>query len=228
MGYRLVTNHLHIIRHSDIELAPLAVTFAALRFYLLQRRCYWLLDSEDDIVLVHYLNIAQRQQPSKSCSHMLNEDAISQRRSEDKGSSSPSDQDMSATSDPDYAPTLGMPETAAQMKHSSALETEAANSQDMPTVTSEACMPFLPSMSMEGFFAGIDGKPSNDKLGLEGPLRSNIAVQELLQSWEEEQNVEPSLLQRAQGSWQVRHACVSDHYVITRKACMPYRLTETS
>ena len=23
----------------------------------LQRRCYWLLDSEDDIVLVHYLNI---------------------------------------------------------------------------------------------------------------------------------------------------------------------------
>lgn len=23
----------------------------------LQRRCYWLLESEDDIVLVHYLNI---------------------------------------------------------------------------------------------------------------------------------------------------------------------------
>ncbi|KAL0048855.1 hypothetical protein WJX82_001004 [Trebouxia sp. C0006] len=67
----------------------------------------------------------------------------------------------------------------------------------------QAYMPFLPSMSMEGFFAGIDGKLSNDKLGLEGPLRSNIAVQELLQSWEEEQmNVEPSLLQRAQGSWQ--------------------------
>ncbi len=77
-------------------------------------------------------------------------------------------------------------------------------------------MPFLPSMSMEGFFAGIDGKPSSDKLGLEGPLRSNIAVQELLQSWEEEQmNVEPSLLQRAQGNWQVRHAYVFDHYVMT-------------
>ncbi len=163
-------------------------------------------------MLVHYLNIAQRQQASKSCSHMLNEDTNSQLRSEDKGSSSPSDHDMSASSDPDYAPTHVMAPAAAQMKHSSALETDAANSQDMPTVASEAYMPFLPSMSMEGFFAGIDGKLSNDKLGLEGPLRSNIAVQELLQSWEEEQmNVEPSLLQRAQGSWQVRHACTFEH-----------------
>ncbi|DBA68383.1 TPA: hypothetical protein ACH3X2_013687 [Trebouxia sp. C0005] len=169
----------------------------------LQRRCYWLLDSEDDIVLVHYLNIAQRQQPSKSCSHVLNEDTTSQLRSEDKGSSSHSDHDMSATSDPDYAPSLVMPPAAAQLKHSATPETDMVESQDMQPVTSEPYMPFLPSMSMEGFFASIDSKVSSDKLGLEGPLRSNIAVQELLQSWEEEQmNVEPSLLLRAQGPWQ--------------------------
>ena len=176
-------------------------------FELLQRRCYWLLDSEDDIVLVHYLNIAQRQQASKSCSHMLNEDTTSQLRTEDKGSSSPSDHDMSATSDPDCPPTLVMPPAAAGLKHSLAPETDVVESPDMPHVTSEPYMPFLPSMSMEGFFASIDSKLSSDKLGLEGPLRSNVAVQELLRSWEEEQmNIEPSLLLRAQGPWQVRHA----------------------
>lgn len=169
----------------------------------LQRRCYWLLDSEDDIVLVHYLNIGQQRQPSKSCSHMLNEDPTSQLRSEDKRSSSPSDHDMSATSDPDHDPTLAMPPAVARLKHSAAPETDIANSQNMSPVTSEPYMPFLPSMSMEGFFAGIDSKLSSDKLGLEGPLRSNVAVQELLQSWEEEQmNDEPSLLLRAQGPWQ--------------------------
>ena len=67
-------------------------------------------------------------------------------------------------------------------------------------------------MSMEGFFASIDSKLSSDKVGLEGPLRSNVAVQELLRSWEEEQmNIEPSLLLRAQGPWQVRQACALDH-----------------
>ena len=30
MGYRLVTNHLHIIQHPGIQLAPLAVTFAVI------------------------------------------------------------------------------------------------------------------------------------------------------------------------------------------------------
>ena len=163
-------------------------------------------------MLVHYLNIAQRQQPSKSCSYMLNEDTTSQLRSEDKSSSSHSDHDMSATSDPDYAPSLVMPPAAAQLKHSSNPETAIVESQDMPPVTSEPYMPFLPSMSMEGFFASIDSKLSSDKVGLEGPLRSNVAVQELLRSWEEEQmNIEPSLLLRAQGPWQVRQACALDH-----------------
>ena len=142
---------------------------------------------------------------------MLNEDTTSQLRSKDKGSSSPSDHDMSATSDPDYAPTLVMPPAAARLMHSSAPETDVVESPDMLPVTSEPHMPFLPSLSMEGFFASIDSKLSSDKLGLEGPIRSNVAVQELLRSWEEEQmNVEPLLLLRAQGPWQVSQACAFD------------------
>lgn len=180
MGYRLVINHMYIVQQPGISLASHLLSYD---FKLLQRRCYWLLDSEDDIVLVHYLNIAQRQQASKSCSHMLSEDTASQLNSEDKDSSSHSDHDMSPTSDPDYAPTLVMPPAVAQLKHSSAPETDVAESPDMPPVASEPYMPFLPSMSMEGFSAGIDSKLSSDNLGLEGPLRSNVAVQELLRTW---------------------------------------------
>ncbi len=114
---------------------------------------------------------------------MLSEDTASQLNSEDRDSSFHSDHDVSPTSDPDYAPTLVMPPAVAQLKHSSAPETDVAESPDMPPVASEPYMPFLPSMSMEGFSAGIDSKLSSDNLGLEGPLRSNVAVQELLRTW---------------------------------------------
>ena len=45
---------LSIKRHAWLNLHVCSLLQQATR---LQRRCYWLLESEDDIVLVHYLNI---------------------------------------------------------------------------------------------------------------------------------------------------------------------------
>lgn len=164
-------------------------------------------------MLVHYLNIAQRQQAGRASKRITNEETASQPKSDDKDSSSHSDPETSPASDTEYATTQGMPSPAEQHQHAGHAAAAGIHAAAPPSgllAAAEPYMPLLPSMSMDGFFAQIDGKLSSDKLGLDEPLRSNVAVQELLHTWEAEQhNVDPSALFSTSAHWQVRHAFAS-------------------
>lgn len=178
-----------------------------------QRRCYWLLESEDDIVLVHYLNIAQRQQAGRSASRMVSEDTASQPKSEEKETSCQSDlpgsQDMSLSSDAGFTTKI-MSASAAHSKDTASVLPDVTESPLMAQAATEPYIPLMPSVSMDALFATIDSKLSADsKLGGEDAVCSNAAVQELLQTWGEEQHtVDPTALFDARLSWQVRPTAV--------------------
>lgn len=196
-----------------------------------QRRCYWLLESEDDIVLVHYLNIAQRQQAGR---RVLLEDVKSQPKSpegNDSSCHSQSSQDRSRSSDADPQPQpqvqaqaqahcqaqaqaqpqpqplpLPLPLAAVQAQEISPASADATESPMLLPHSSEALIQLLPSFSsMDMLFSAGDSKLSLDgKLNGDDALRSDAAVQELLRSWEEENQAgDLPLLQNAHDSWQV-------------------------
>ena len=214
----------------------LALSFVPLQISLQlvacsQRRCYWLLESEDDIVLVHYLNIAQRQQAGR---RVLPEDVRSHPKSqpkscEDNDSSCQSQcsQDCSQSSDRDpqaqpqalaqaqpqaqpqaQAQAEAVPLTAAQAQEVSPASADAADSSMLGPHSSEALIQLIPSFSsMDMLFSAGDSKFSLDgKVNGDDALRSNAAVQDLLRSWEEDNPaVDLPFLQNAQDSWQVRY-----------------------
>ena len=76
-----------------------------------------------------------------------------------------------------------------------------------PDVSTEALMP---AMSMDTFFATMDSKSEAEvQAGREDGARSDVAVQELLRSWEAEQHATDStVLAGGQGNWQV---CCASH-----------------
>ena len=195
----------------------------------MQRRCYWLLESEDDIVLVHYLNIAQRQQAGRSSSRLANEDATPQLKSNDRDSdSSPSDpdtsQDLSKSSDAAEAATNTSSVPVSRAENGTPSPTNAAESGlagPMPSETLLGMLPSLPSMDM--FFNTIDSKLSTERLSAysgEDAVRSNAAVQELLRSWEEEQHPNDLPVQ-AHSLWQVHRRSPSPFESQLTFACRP-------
>ena len=174
---------------------------------LLQRRCYWLLESKDDIVLVHYLNIAQRQQAGR---RVLLEDNRSQSKSEKEPSlqsDSVDPSEPSGSSDSEPAPRSSSSPPAAQGQGASPSRTAVAESCAVALDVSEELVQLIPSVSsMDMLYSVTDSKPS--KLNGEEALRSNADVQELLRSWEDEnQAVDLPLFQHAQDNWQVCRHC---------------------
>ena len=191
---------------------PISVRFQhnfTLRFTLLcrlQRRCYWLLESKDDIVLVHYLNIAQRQQAGRRIAvELQNKSPVEHEHSE---SQSPQHQARSCDGSPNLEAEAALPAAAAASLAAASAVPDAAESGVMNVITSEAPITMIPSISsLDMLFSTTDSKLSLDgKLSGLGQdvMRSNAAVQELMRSWEEETHaVDTPLLPNSQSSWQV-------------------------
>lgn len=164
------------------------------------------MESEDDIVLVHYLNIAQRQQAGRQTRH---NDCKQQIKSDERDSGSHSDpqdsDDHSRSSDPKPAlQAVPSPVTslALQAQGLTAAPGDVAESCMLAQASSEALIQLIPSLSsMDMLFSATDSKLSIDgsKVSGEDALRSNAAVQELLRTWEEE---------NAQECWQVCSKCL--------------------
>ena len=171
---------------------------------MLQRRCYWLLESKDDIVLVHYLNIAHRQQADRC---VLTEDS---RPHVDSTSESNSQSEPANPSEPsrssDFQPALQscLSSPTAQAAHASALGIAPADPCAGVSSGAEDLVQLIPSVpSMDMLYSVTDRVPS-----LGDTLHSNAAVQELLHSWKNENlTVDLPFLQHAHDNWQVgRHA----------------------
>ena len=173
-----------------------------------------MLESQDDIVLVHYLNIAQRQQAGRSSSRLLSIAANSQHKADDKFSSSSSDiptsQDCSKSSDMADDATDAPSSRTADAKESIAAPADAADSAPSAPMLTEAHMSLLPSLpSMDMFLVSLDSKLSSERVSAgDDPARGNAAVQELLKCWgeEEQQTGDPALPPHS--AWQV---CPNTH-----------------
>ena len=170
---------------------------------LVQRRCYWLLEGKDDIVLVHYLNIAQRQAEKR----MLTEDSIPlcNDGSESNSQSDPANpSDLSRSSDCKPALRCSLSSPAAQAGLAGASGTAVADACAVVSSGADNLVQLIPSVSsMDMLYSVTDRMPS-----LGDTLHSNAAVQELLHSWKNETlTMDLPVLQQAHDSWQVgRHA----------------------
>ena len=147
---------------------------------------------------------------------MLNEDAAAQPRSNDRNRDndrSPSEpdtsQDQSKSSDATDAATHTPRASVSQTENGT--PTNAAESGLAGPIPSETLLGLLPSLpSMDMFFNSIDTKLSTERVSAGGDegVRSNVAVQELLRTWEEEQHPYDLTVQ-AQDPWQVCSCCAS-------------------
>lgn len=179
------------------------ITLSVITDMCLQRRCYWLLDSKDDIVLVHYLNTAQSQQGGR---RMLTEDNGPPFNSERDSQPHPfrlSDPTRSSDSEP--ALRICESSQAAQTPHSSTSYPNSFAVASSGTGDSARLSPSVSSMEMP--YSVTDSKHNlGAKLSRVDALHSNAAVQELLYSWENEnQSIDLPLLQYAHDDWQVGH-----------------------
>lgn len=164
----------------------------------LQRRCYWLLGSDNDIVLVHYLSNPQRQQASRRGLQK----AKATRVKGDKEASSQSG--LMNTSEPLLAQPSPQPlSPAAHGQDTSFSGTTVAESCGVAPSCSDDLAPLIPSMDM--LYSVTGSKPSSDgKLTWDDASRSNTAVQDLLQTWKND-NQAPDLPFLQQNYWQVWH-----------------------
>lgn len=169
---------------------------------LLQRRCYWLLESKDDIVLVHYLNIVHRQQADR---RVLTENSrphvnhVSESNSQ-SDQANPSDLSRSSDCQPALQSCLSSP--AAQAAHASASGTAAADPCAVVSSGADDMPQLIPSVSSMDMLCSVtDRMPS-----LGDALHSNAAVQELLHSWKNENlTMDLPFWQHAYDNCQVGH-----------------------
>ena len=162
----------------------------------LQRRCYWLLESEDDIVLVHYLNIAQRQHTSR-ISTRLHPDNMIKRDSSGPEASLDSDSDQSD----DRSHTSDVEATCPAMTADITAELPAAAFPEVPLKSAEMYGPNLSSMSFDAFLAAMDSKEQH---GMVPRQSGNFAAQEMLHRWNEELHLAESAAQLHEApSWKV-------------------------
>lgn len=169
---------------------------------LLQRRCYWLLESNNDIVLVHYLNIAQRQQADR---RTLTEDSIPlcNDESESNTQSDPANpSDLSRSSDCKPALRSSLSSPAAQAALATPSGTAVADACAVVSSGAGNLVQLIPSVSsMDMLYSVTDRMPS-----LGDTLHSNAAVQELLHSWKNENlTMDLPVLQQTHDNWQVGH-----------------------
>lgn len=188
---------------------------------LLQRRCYWLLGSGNDIVLVHYLSNTQRHQASRRGLQKGNPPQV-------KG-----EKEASSQSAPVILAEPSRMEPAAQP-----LSPPAA--QDTSLLGTESCavglsgpddlVPLIPAgLSLDMLYSVTGSRPSSDgKLSGEDASRSNMAVQDLLRSWKNDNQIaELPFLQ--QDYWQVRHQVIMCCLCgLKKQRCLPLHLCCTA
>ena len=143
----------------------------------LQRRCYWLLESEDDIVLVHYLNIPQRHR-SRRISTRLHSGSLTREESLDHDASIQSERDSS--NDASNSSDLDTPEPSANRP----TQQHVVDMPAIPSPDDALHVPCLSTMSFDAFLAAMD--PKNDMTPVQA---GGLPAQEMLQRWNEEHHL---------------------------------------